>query len=245
MVKERKSNIELLRIISIFLILVVHATYCSFGTPTINEIQNNPTKSFFYIGIENISVICVDVFVLISGWFGIHPQIKNIGSLFFQCIYFSLLMCLLGNVTDLYSIGINDYTRCFIHFPHFVVCYAVMYMLVPTINTFIKHSSKNRFALFLSAYYTWAFVFGWLLHSDENFANGNTALAFVGLYMLARYVRLHINIPPPLAPCLYLGTHLVCKHPSSYSNCLGMVACRNKRQSKQYTYKYFNVLSCS
>ena len=222
MAKERKSNIELLRIISIILILVVHATYYSFGTPTIDEIQGNPLKSFFYIGIENISIVCVDVFILISGWFGVHPKFKSIGSLFFQCIYFSLLMCIFGDVTSLYSVNTIDYMRSFIHFPHFVVCYAVMYMLTPAINSFIDHSSKQEFARLLCVYYGWAFLFGWLFHSDEGFANGNTTLAFIGLYMLARYIRLYVKFPPPIMQTQSLDTRLAYKYSSRNIFCMGM-----------------------
>lgn len=41
----------------------------------------------------------------------------------------------------------------------------------------------------LLMYYTYAFVFGWILWADSGFEAGNTTLSFVGLYMLARYVK--------------------------------------------------------
>lgn len=192
----RQSNIELLRIISIVLIMVVHATYLTFGTPIPEEIQTKPVGSFFYIGIENISVICVDIFVLISGWFGIHPKVKSIGGLIFQCIYFGFVMFAVTIVLDFQAFSLTGCAKCLIHFPHFVMCYIVMYLMTPILNAFIERASRVAFRNMLLVFFAWEFVFGWFLHNDDNFAGGNSALAFIGLYLLARYIRLHCAIAP-------------------------------------------------
>lgn len=193
--KERQSNLELLRIIAIFLIMVVHANYYTFGMPQPNEIRENPILNLLYIGLENISVVCVDVFVLLSGWFGVHAKFKSIGGLIFQCIFFKLLLSILFPLAGMSEFSVSAIGQSFISYPHFVVCYTVMYLLTPVLNSFIEHATKKSFAIFLSVYYAWAFIFGWLLWKDEGFANGNTALSFVGLYMLARFIRLHTDLP--------------------------------------------------
>lgn len=193
--KERQSNLELLRIIAIFLIMVVHANYYTFGMPQPNEIRENPILDLLYIGLENISIVCVDVFVLLSGWFGVHPKFKSIGGLIFQCIFFKLLLSILFPLAGMSEFSLSAIGQSFISYPHFVVCYTVMYLLTPVLNSFIEHATKKSFAFFLSVYYAWAFIFGWLLWKDEGFANGNTTLSFVGLYMLARFIRLHTILP--------------------------------------------------
>lgn len=188
---KRQSNIELLRIISIFLIMVVHATYLTFGTPTPHEIQAKPLGSFFFIGLENVSVICVDIFVLISGWFGIHPKVKSIGGLLFQCVYFGLIMAIFFGVTGIQPLGATTLAKCMVNYPHFVMCYIVMYLMTPVLNAFVEHASRIQFRNMLIGLYSWAFIFGWFLHNDDSFAGGNSALAFMGLYLLARYIRIH------------------------------------------------------
>lgn len=193
---NRQSNIELLRIISIILIMVVHATYLTFGTPVPEEIQAKPIGSFFYIGIENISVICVDIFVLISGWFGIHPKVKSIGGLIFQCIYFGFVMFAVTIALNFQAFSLTRCAKCLIHFPHFVMCYIVMYLMTPILNAFVERASRTAFRNMLLVFFAWEFVFGWFLHSDDNFAGGNSALAFIGLYLLARYIRLHVTFAP-------------------------------------------------
>lgn len=194
-IKTRQSNLELLRIIAIFLIMVVHATYYTFGMPQPEEIRQSPLHEFFFIGIKNVSVVCVDIFVLLSGWFGVHPKFKSIGGLIFQCIFFRFLLSLIFPLLGLAEFSISQIGQSLVSYPHFVVCYTVMYMLTPALNAFIEHSSKKNFARFLLVYYLWAFIFGWLLWKDEGFQNGNTTLSFIGLYMLARYVKLHTNLP--------------------------------------------------
>ena len=195
---KRQSNIELLRIISIFLIMVVHATYLTFGTPTPQEIQVKPIGSFFFIGLENISVICVDIFVLISGWFGIHPKVKSIGGLLFQCVYFGLIMAILFGLTGIQPLGATTLAKCVVNYPHFVMCYIVMYLMTPVLNAFVERASRIQFRNMLIGFYVWAFLFGWFLHTDNGFAGGNSALSFIGLYLLARYIRIHCILPSQL-----------------------------------------------
>jgi surface polysaccharide O-acyltransferase-like enzyme len=95
MQKERESNFELLRIISMFLVLVVHADYFSLGAPSLQDCVSNPVQSIFRIGVESISIICVNVFVLISGWFGIRFKWKSICNFLFQVFFFGVLMILM------------------------------------------------------------------------------------------------------------------------------------------------------
>ena len=86
--KVRQSNIELLRIIAMFLVLIVHADFTSIGCPNIEDIETSPISSFFRILTQSLSLICVNLFVLISGYFGINPKSKSILSLIFQVFFF-------------------------------------------------------------------------------------------------------------------------------------------------------------
>lgn len=55
-IKERKrqSNIELLRIVSMILVMVVHADFKALGIPSQNEIIDFPVSSFMRFFIESI-----------------------------------------------------------------------------------------------------------------------------------------------------------------------------------------------
>ncbi len=75
MEKQRLSNIELLRIISMVFVMLIHITYALSGK------AYSQTDSFLCVIMQWMTMICVDLFVLISGWFGIHSTLKGIGKL--------------------------------------------------------------------------------------------------------------------------------------------------------------------
>lgn len=67
MAKERQSNVELLRIIAMFLILLVHADFYSLGEPSYTDITSESLDTFLRIFFEVISIPAVNIFVMISG----------------------------------------------------------------------------------------------------------------------------------------------------------------------------------
>ena len=99
----RKSNIELLRIVAMFLVLIVHAGFFSLGVPTPAEASAAPLTVLTRIFFQSVSVIAVLVFVLISGWFGIRTKVKSVVNFLFQCLFYSLsifaVMLLTGHAT--------------------------------------------------------------------------------------------------------------------------------------------------
>lgn len=142
-----------MRIIAIFLIMVTHACYLTFGVPTLEEIRTEPIRMFGYIGLENISLICVDVFILISGWFGIRPKIKSVGGLIFQCVSFSLLGAVLHIFSEMNVTQPLSLIRSALDFGAFINSYIVLCILAPVLNSFCEKVSKQKFRFFLLTYY--------------------------------------------------------------------------------------------
>lgn len=79
----RQSNMELLRLLAMFFVLALHANATAIQVPTADDIQAAPLSSFTRIFLEQATVVAVDVFVLISGWFGIRPTLKGAGNFAF------------------------------------------------------------------------------------------------------------------------------------------------------------------
>lgn len=48
---------------------------------------------------------------------------------------------------------------------------------------------------------------GWLLMNDREFSGGSTVVAFIGLYMLARYLNLHVNFSGSFNNSFTLGMY--------------------------------------
>ena len=94
--KLRLSNIELLRIVSMFCVLIVHADYGALGWPDQSELFSNTNYTIIRTIIESLAIVAVNVFVLISGWFGIKFKWNSLLKLLFQCAFFSLVYIVLG-----------------------------------------------------------------------------------------------------------------------------------------------------
>lgn len=88
--KERDSNIELLRILSILLVMILHANYLALDPPSQAAISSSYGNAFIQVYIEALSCVCVNVFILISGWFGIHFKIVRLAELIFQVLFISI-----------------------------------------------------------------------------------------------------------------------------------------------------------
>lgn len=195
--KERESNIELLRIISMIFVLVSHASYTSLGVPTQDEISVTLNSTFLRGICESLSVICVNVFVLISGWYSIKVKKIRLVELFFQVIFISILlytiMRILGLIRPMDS---NEWVELFLikHRGYwFVKAYIILYVFAPVLNVFIDNVSRKHLKSFLVAFYLIQIVYGFY-HYGGWYAGGYSPLSFMGLYVFGRYLRLYPNL---------------------------------------------------
>ena len=186
---------ELLRIISMLLVLVVHAGYTSIGTPNADDICNAPLSSVLRFLSESISVICVNIFVMISGWYGIRPKLKRFCEFIFQVLFFGIVIYLVLRVLRLTEVwGIGDWAS-FLFFRRdiwFVNAYIILYCLSPVLNLFAEQASHKQFQVTLVVFFLLMFFFGFI-KSDDFFSHGYSPLAFIGIYLLARYVKMYPN----------------------------------------------------
>lgn len=190
----RQSNIELLRIIAMFLVLVVHADFWALGSPTIKDFSSNTLSAFTRTLIESISIVCVNVFILISGWFGIRPSLKGFCNFVFQCVFF-----LFGIYTILLATGYTQLTikgiagcLCLTSANWFIRAYVGLYIIAPILNIFIERSSKRTIELFMIAFFIFQTIWGWS-NAAKFFEQGYSTFSFIGLYILARYTRQYAN----------------------------------------------------
>jgi surface polysaccharide O-acyltransferase-like enzyme len=90
--KVRDSNMELLRIVAMILVMVVHANFRAMHFPTGYDLAISPSSVFLRYFTESLSIICVNVFVLLSGWYGIHFKISRLLEFIFQVMFFSIVI---------------------------------------------------------------------------------------------------------------------------------------------------------
>ena len=173
------------------LVLFVHANYFSLGGVEPSDIQNNVFYSFVKSFAEQLCIICVNVFILISGWFGIRPSLKGAASLLFQVFFFHIFIvgsyyCIgnpipLKTVLKVFYFGVSYW---------FVPAYLVLYAISPVLNSFIFNASPRSYVSVLLAFFTLEFALGWV-GNFAHFGGGYSTISFIGLYLLAGFLRKH------------------------------------------------------
>ena len=130
--QERSSNIELLRILSMFLVLMIH--YIPSRTlPTHDTLAHDTLGTLFDLELRSISFVCVNCFILISGYFGIRWKLKSFSNLLFQILFWAIVCPVIVsaatdsfNMTDLFkTLYHNTFSRWFIE------AYIGLYILAP------------------------------------------------------------------------------------------------------------------
>ncbi len=186
----RASNIELLRIIAMFLVLVVHADFWALGGPSAEDFAGAPLNAFTRTFIQSLSIVCVNVFILISGWFGIRASVKGLSNFVFQCAYFLFgiyAVMLLTGTAELSVKGIAG-CLCLTSANWFIRAYVALYILSPILNAFVEKATKRQMAVFLTAFYLFQTIYGW--SGAAKFVEmGYSCFSFIGLYLLARFAR--------------------------------------------------------
>lgn len=182
----RQSNFELLRIICMLMVMVGHAI------GYVQQTDLDGTPGVIKVFVNQLCLVDVNVFVMISGWFGIKASVKGAVKLLFQ-VWFLSSLCYLVFLCLGYPVSFKQDLLPYLLFGSgywFVVSYLVLYVISPVLNTFAAQASKKVFSGVLIAFFSTEFIFGFLLNTG-GFAYGFSTLSFIGLYLLARYVRLY------------------------------------------------------
>lgn len=93
----RQSNIELLRIISMLMVLTVHVDGASLGLPAPDgDFASLSGHDVWRLAVESVAIIGVNCFTMISGYFGIRLRWKSALSFLFECLFYSVAIYIVG-----------------------------------------------------------------------------------------------------------------------------------------------------
>lgn len=190
--KRRDSNMELLRILAMLIIMIVHADFRALNVPSSSDALIEPFPTLGKLIVESFSIIGVNVFVLLSGWYGIKVRKERFLEFLFQIIFFICLCYLFISIyhqhfvspSISYFLMVGEWNYWFIK------CYLFLYLFSPVLNAFVEKSTKNHFFVLLASFYIFQTIYGWVGNVSW-FHNGYSGISFLGLYLLARYLRLY------------------------------------------------------
>lgn len=175
MSNSRLSNIELVRIIAISMILLLHVVGHGYKAEGWSV---------------NFAMIGVNLFVLISGYFGINFKWKSVLNLIFT-VYFYILI---DFAIDYFYVRPDNFNwKSYILFsPHFkywfISVYLELYLVAPLLNAGLRGFNDRQYIVFLAFLLFISCVAGWILHAEVN-PNGYTLMQFVLIYIIGYGIR--------------------------------------------------------
>lgn len=149
-----------------------------------SEISIFPLSLFFRIEFEALALVCVNVFVLISGYFGIKPKIRSIANFLFQIVFSQFIIYALCVVFNKIDFSYYDFAKNIIPQKRwFIWAYLGLMLVSPMLNSFVENTSKKELGMYLLIFFMLQLVFGWFIEYWDWYGGGYHLLCgivFVG-----------------------------------------------------------------
>ena len=202
----RNSNIELLRIVSMLMVVVLHFNNNGANTGIVNMPEVLTERLSWGFLVESLCLVAVNCFVLISGYFSIKLKVRSLLKFYLQCF-------IIGLFSYLFYIGLSGgfYTwqsaeglftmkiliERLLAFTHngwwFVVSYVGLMLLSPLLNSAVDNMTRKRFLHSLILFSIVILYLGWY-QKVEVTNYGNSLISFIWIYLLGRYIGKHVQI---------------------------------------------------
>ena len=194
---NRNSSIELLRVFAMMMILILHANFFSVHIPSAEECISSSSFSLSRFILCGLSITGVDIFIFISGYFGIRTNVRKFSNIIFQFLFYSIALTVISAIFGFgsgFSIR-NLASAIFLTSDFwFVKSYLILFLLAPALNYYVENTSKKELEWIVIGFIIFQCIYGWI-GSVADFNDGFSALAFVGIYLLARYLgKYPVNI---------------------------------------------------
>jgi surface polysaccharide O-acyltransferase-like enzyme len=212
--KVRQSNFETLRILSMLMIVLLH-----FGTYGISKYisiaELSAINQFFYHFIKILSIVGVNIYVFISGYFLCKSEFKWKSAIriiretfiFSMLIYISLTVFQftqfsISNVIDFaFPIFLSNYW--------FITVYMLLYLLSPYINILMKNLSKHHHLRLILLLFMVNCIWQ-VINPINSFGvnSGYSIIHFIFIYIIAGYIRNYGFFKFNLQKYFYLSIYL-------------------------------------
>lgn len=198
-VKNRMANMELLRIIAMMMVIMLH--YLGKGEVLSPLTEDMNAGGYTAWLLEAFSIVAVNVYMLISGYFLVESRFKvsRLLGLILQAVFYSIFVPVLLLLTGVLEAGdITMYQLLYYVFPTqmehywFLTAYVSMYLFAPLLGIAVHHMNKKQHQLVLAGLLLLVSVGKSILpvrlEMDEF---GYDAVWFMCVYLVAAYIRLY------------------------------------------------------
>lgn len=198
--QERNSAFELIRIIAMLFIVIGHISV---------HAQNRELASHNYI--TAFAITGVNLFVLISGYFGIKLNWRNLLTLIGTVAFYNLasIVCkwqitgttpMLGEIAGCFSPFCNSHWW-------FINCYFALMLLSPVINITLEKSTTKQYKYFLGILLLMSCISGFYFKNLINL-NGYNTFQFITIYVLGDAIR-RFNLTTKYSTKQYISVYIL------------------------------------
>ena len=197
---KRDARFEVLRVVAMLMVIMLH--YLSKGGLLVNPAEVTAMSEWGFWIVEAFCLVCVNVYVLISGYFLTESRfcLGKLAQIWCQVFFYSVVIaavCMGTGLVD-YHQYLNFYDLQFLTFPvmnghyWFASAYIIMYLFSPVINAAVRTMKKGQLQLVIFALLVpFCFAKSVLPISLKLDDYGNSFVWFLCLYLIAAYIRLY------------------------------------------------------
>lgn len=197
--KPRQANYELLRIIAMLMIITLH--YLDKGGILPKLKGELTTSGYMAWGLEALCIVSVNVYVLISGYFGVESTSfypKKIGKIWGQVFFYSVTIAIISIVLGIVPLSaLNIYVIAGYIFPiitehyWFATSYVLLFLFMPFLNAGIKQINKKQFQFVLLMLIGLLSISKTIIPMTLPIDNMYHVVWFICLYFMGAYLNIY------------------------------------------------------
>ncbi len=183
---------ELLRIVSMMMVLAVHIDGASVGLPDVSSAFFSD-RDVWRLAVESAVIVGVNCFTLISGYFGIRLRVRSVVSFLFQCVFYAVGVATLAWIVNPFRYGFQYWMESWMVLTHtdlwYVPAYFMLMLLSPMLNAGAERMERRDFVLLTLAFVVYNVWCGWMWGGRFN-PTGYTVVQLVMVYMIGRSISM-------------------------------------------------------
>lgn len=185
--KQRQLNIELMRIFSMMLILLWHIS--GKMLPLLPNGVNHIAAPLNSINL--FITFHVDLFVLITGFFGIRHRRASLVKTILLCLFYTGLLSCISSTA--YMGGVTVDWKDFLPFSSgpwwFMKNYLLLLLIAPILERYMHDCTHREFYIMLAIAVFVSVYMGWFMHVPLYDNHGYDIFNFILLYILGHWLR--------------------------------------------------------
>ena len=192
-IKNRESNIECLRILSMFLIVCMHLLWHG---NVLNECGYGTFDYYLFWSIRALCYISVNSYVLISGYFMVYGKftIEKLFRIIIQTLFYSYLLFGVSIYLNRDVLSIENVMKTI--FPissglyWYITTYVLLCIISPILNVAVEHINKQTHLITVMSFvFVFCIIPTFLFWTRGILSMGRDLNWFITLYLISSYIR--------------------------------------------------------